>query len=99
MALRLTERDHLSVLTADAVARYMPGMRSDPFAFRRMLNRYLLRVEDPRAHADYVKFAAAKRREDAEKAETERKATARRKASYRRHTKPQPVTFAQEAAL
>lgn len=82
-----------AVLTADAIARYMPGMRSDPFCFKRMLNRFGLGVEDPGKYGDYLKHAQAKDREEREKRQAVQRPASR---NYRRarHTKP-----AQEEAL
>ncbi len=101
MAARLTEHDTLSVLTADAIQKYMPGMRSDPFAFRRMLTQFSLGVEDPRRYGDYVKYAAAKRREEAEKQEAERRqaAAAKRKGrrAGKRYTRPGQEQAAEKA--
>lgn len=95
MAPSLTEYESLSVRTADAIARYMPGMRSDPFCFARMLTFFRLGVEDVagrRGYGEYLKYAQAKDREAREKREAEAKRNhhqgKRRRSPPRRKSPP-----------
>lgn len=67
----LTDYENLCVLTAAAIQRYQPAARSDPFMLARMCNRFRLHVESPSDYADYVKYAAEKRREAARQAASE----------------------------
>lgn len=97
IAVPLTEYGRLAVRTADAIQHHMPGARSDPFAFARMCTRFRLHVEDPHKYADYVKLAAAKRKEEATAARTVASPVKAKRRRVRATTRKPPADMSASA--